>query len=897
MKTVERPGRQQGKRAVLTLLVCLLTLSLFPLIPVNQAEAEPLDRIERDVYIGWDISEGMAGQPHLEARAAIQNLIKALFEDDRYDTRVGVGIITSFAAWMGPFDESVHSSFDITAGFGPGNTTNLAQSITRLVEKDETAGRPGAKKILILLSGSLPSAGDLYYHENDMKYHQDTRRSAVYKYAKELLGEYDIYTIGFLGNISDYEKPKLVELLQDIQTAGYYEALNGDELNFVNEDIVRELDGLGYPIIIVPGAMGSRLYSHDKSEIKDYEDYEDYRVWDPDPNPGGVAGLSHKMAINEPLYTRPADVNLDELPAGEREYGAANIYQPLVDTLCDSFDREIYFFSYDWRKDYREAAGKLDEFIKSLGVEKVDLVCHSMGGIVASCYYKAQGHTLLNKVITCGTPYDGAPEMLRKTLTTAVLDDWRKDLALASLGGLSTEIKASFPAMAQLTPSLEYVSLFPTTLARSYNSLTQTQYLQYHSGLYSRGGTDAFKDGNKAYTDEDGLTALASYDGAYFTVGQSQRTLYSAVVNLDPSTTTMYMYDGIYLFHGDGTVPYASATDMFRLSTLGQGRFATVATDHVGTIGKPDNPATAEAAKRSLDRIVAILSLPVDEVPELVDEIVSTRFLVIRIACPVDVRIEAEGDYLSSASDDYRRLSSFGRLDPMGEAGEIKLLCLDPRTDYTISLDGTDTGTMDYEIRFFDEEGELEQRRTFESIRITEDTEILTGSDPDKDTVLAIDDDGDGKVDRSPSATANGRYMEEEVKAGDSEEDDVKPGTGPVEDNGEGPGSGVTLGTTPQIIPLTYLVESLLTNGSEQGSSSSASPVNSQQALQDSQGQQSTQTESALSATTETDPQQSEAASSLVPFVIGAVAIVAVSILVYITVLTRMRAKRRHDER
>ncbi|MDR1088927.1 MAG: VWA domain-containing protein, partial [Coriobacteriales bacterium] len=161
MKIIEMPGRQKGKRALSTLLVCLLTFSLFPLIPAPQAGAEPLDRIERDVYIGWDISEGMAGQPHLEARAAIQNLIKALFKDDRYDTWVGLGIITSFAAWMGPCDEALHNGLDFTGGFFPGNTTNLAQSITRLVEKDEMSGRPGAKKSLILLSGSLPSAGDV----------------------------------------------------------------------------------------------------------------------------------------------------------------------------------------------------------------------------------------------------------------------------------------------------------------------------------------------------------------------------------------------------------------------------------------------------------------------------------------------------------------------------------------------------------------------------------------------------------------------------------------------------------------------------------------------------------------------------------------------------------------
>lgn len=53
----------------------------------------------------------------------------------------------------------------------------------------------------------------------------------------------------------------------------------------------------------------------------------------------------------------------------------------IMDRLRTEFpNRELYFFSYDWRLSSEENAKKLKAFVDSLPSPKVDLVAHSMGG-------------------------------------------------------------------------------------------------------------------------------------------------------------------------------------------------------------------------------------------------------------------------------------------------------------------------------------------------------------------------------------------------------------------------------------------------------------------------------------------------------------------------------------
>ena len=94
----------------------------------------------------------------------------------------------------------------------------------------------------------------------------------------------------------------------------------------------------------------------------------------------------------------------------------------VYDNLKDSFlslpeyiENDTYFeFYYDWRQPLEDLADQLDEYInktvlagKPAGT-KVNLVGHSMGGMVARTYAQNHGLDKINKLVTSGSPHQGA---------------------------------------------------------------------------------------------------------------------------------------------------------------------------------------------------------------------------------------------------------------------------------------------------------------------------------------------------------------------------------------------------------------------------------------------------------------------------------------------------------
>ncbi|MDR1651295.1 MAG: hypothetical protein LBR87_05870 [Synergistaceae bacterium] len=105
----------------------------------------------------------------------------------------------------------------------------------------------------------------------------------------------------------------------------------------------------------------------------------------------------------------------------ENYFGTLDKAKDMVDTLRKEFsDRGVYFFSYDWRQSSEDNAKLLKAFIDSLGTPKVDLVCHSMGGLVASSYYKQNiGNHKINRIVTrlwnCSERIVAGLRLIRKT--------------------------------------------------------------------------------------------------------------------------------------------------------------------------------------------------------------------------------------------------------------------------------------------------------------------------------------------------------------------------------------------------------------------------------------------------------------------------------------------------
>ena len=100
-------------------------------------------------------------------------------------------------------------------------------------------------------------------------------------------------------------------------------------------------------------------------------------------------------------------------------------------------------FSYDWREDVRESAKKLCAAIDALPAKQVDLVAHSMGGLVA-LHCLAMGAPKVRRVVLAGAPLGGAAAVL-------------KDLARGDSVGrnhalLSAEALFTFASAWQLAP-------------------------------------------------------------------------------------------------------------------------------------------------------------------------------------------------------------------------------------------------------------------------------------------------------------------------------------------------------------------------------------------------------------------------------------------------------------
>ena len=112
------------------------------------------------------------------------------------------------------------------------------------------------------------------------------------------------------------------------------------------------------------------------------------------------------------------------------------IYSDFVESLRHELsptqDRPtpVYAFAYDWRQDNRTTAEGLGAFIDEViartnllrhyqrGCDTVDLIGHSMGGLVVAAYLaqrqKAQRASRVRKVVTLGTPFGGAVDALTK---------------------------------------------------------------------------------------------------------------------------------------------------------------------------------------------------------------------------------------------------------------------------------------------------------------------------------------------------------------------------------------------------------------------------------------------------------------------------------------------------
>ena len=93
------------------------------------------------------------------------------------------------------------------------------------------------------------------------------------------------------------------------------------------------------------------------------------------------------------------------------------VYDNLINTFLSAdspADEDVFVFYYDWRQPVTRIAAKLNEFINQTVMNgkdpgtKINLVGHSLGGLVVRTYAQNYGLGKINQVVTAGSPHEGA---------------------------------------------------------------------------------------------------------------------------------------------------------------------------------------------------------------------------------------------------------------------------------------------------------------------------------------------------------------------------------------------------------------------------------------------------------------------------------------------------------
>lgn len=158
---------------------------------------------------------------------------------------------------------------------------------------------------------------------------------------------------------------------------------------------------------------------------------------------------------------------------------AKSVYSDLLSTL-ESSGWITKPFYYDWRRDVRDNGSILKDFISATtgADEKVDLVGHSMGGLVGRAYMESNMGGQLAKYLSVGTPHKGsalayAPWSGGEIWTNSLIERVALDLYLKHCGGVLLNnrqtIVSKFPGVQNLLPTYDYIRNARTGSLKDYS--------------------------------------------------------------------------------------------------------------------------------------------------------------------------------------------------------------------------------------------------------------------------------------------------------------------------------------------------------------------------------------------------------------------------------------------
>ncbi len=566
-------------------------------------------------------------------------------------------------------------------------------------------------------------------------------------------------------------------------------------------DVVQDIEKKA--ILMIPGIAGTRLYANANMNSEDvipepFRSDSDYhqsytsgrRFWAP-AEADEHWGINNLLLYKKEVQTEAMMLNCDEsgnsIANLRTEYldeggqnGAADTYTKLVNKLKADFGDEytVEFFPYDWRNSITDAAQQLEDYINDNGFTNVTLVCHSMGGLVGSTYLtSAANREKVDKFITLGTPYLGAPKALY-VFETGGLMDWPASQVMDEpLKAIANNARSVY----ELLPTANYFNLNGTTYVVKrddggwghFDTKTDLNYSDTKDLIENRDWYKTANGGKKSFVTwaENATAALFNGDqhitelvDSYYIVGEKKKTITKVEELFDTNGNFDECSDTDKPKAGDGTVPLISATIG---GTTPNAKTYYISETHTGLVSNDNTLALVtniikddpnnynhKKIKNGSERAGGrpMMFAPGAQVMALDDddeEEESDISLKIRVDSDVAdlAMIEDDGtEWAHISQDEYlNEKEDEAEFDLIGKNYNIKLGFFDDNL-YNAKMIGNGDGKMDYTFSVFDLDDEI-RRVIFFDVEIKEGMLLYSKTDREGVITLDVDEDGDGEID------------------------------------------------------------------------------------------------------------------------------------------------------
>ncbi len=514
------------------------------------------------------------------------------------------------------------------------------------------------------------------------------------------------------------------------------------------------------PIIFVPGILGSEL------EIKETFDPNIYdcSLKKNSYNAGDKVWIDEMLIFSHGLCGDFFDV-IQSNKTGQPVYQQIGLNGKLVGIAYDDttkfFEKNKYFngtnlflFPYDWRDNIVDTAKKLDDLIENVknetGTEQVNIIAHSMGGVVSREYIRDPVRAKkVKSLVELAVPNAGSPLMLSVLLHDTCIIKIDIPLTDSSICVLNpheqNKLVQNWTGAFELLPSKKYYELYPETeypfrtlnLANgekdppmNYSQL-KTYLASLDKNMYVFGIAEEFHNNlDQSFSDNNGNTNgvnIYLIAGSGFpTIGQIIGQYYGTVA----------AYVDVESTNGDGTVPLKSVT-------LNQTNNVYYVNKKHGDV--PTDEESLEMSLRLLDGNTSTVGI---------EGISKTPFefsgAMISAHSPVNLHVyDAQNNHVGIASNGSLEANIPGSI--YDEIGESKFIYVPDGGQYRIATNATNEGSFDLKIRKY-QVGMMQREVSYINVNQTNLTNTSMSLDTDA-PILFVDLYGDGKTIQQVSPT------------------------------------------------------------------------------------------------------------------------------------------------